>query len=143
MKSKILSSSLIFSLCIYIVYSEFVETTYLVNQGNMLTSGVEVYEDVFCNVPLSSINWGSLFPDSSKDVLTYVFNPNQLDVCLNISYGSFVPEIASNYLFLSWDYVNHSIWAYHVLGVEFTLNVSSDIQNVTDFEFTIILEAWS
>jgi hypothetical protein len=111
------------------------------NAGTVKTFGVGVYQDMDCINALSSIDWGTLEPGSSKDVTCYVRNEGSSVSTLSMYTSNWSPLNASDYLSLSWDYGGQSIDVDEVVQVTFTLSVDAGIEGITSFSFDITIAA--
>ncbi len=100
------------------------------NMGTVKTIGV------LCDT--SSIAWGWMAPSDSKTVVVNVQAAGTVNVTLVMNTTNWNPPIASAYLTVTWNYSGEIVtteWT----PVALTLTVDPTIQNVTAFNFDIIL----
>jgi len=107
--------------------------------GEVKAIGVGIYWDQSCTTEVSSIDWGILEPDSSKNVTVYIRNEGNSAANLTMNTSNWNPANASDYIDLSWDYQGQVINVNEVLEVKFTLIVSSEIQGISSFSFDIVI----
>jgi len=101
--------------------------------------GVGVYWDSGCSNKVSSIEWGSLNPGSSKTVTVYIRNEGDAAISLTLGAINWDPPTASNYMSLDWNYAGQAIAPNQVIQVTLTLSVSSSIEGITTFSFDIVI----
>lgn len=109
------------------------------SSGAVKAIGVSVYSDADCTNRLSSIDWGVLEPDESKNVISYIRNEGNSAVTVSLSTENWSPSNASSYITLSWDYSGQSINPNEAIEVTFTLAVSASVSGITDFSFDIVI----
>jgi hypothetical protein len=95
------------------------------NAGSVKTIGVGVYWDQNCANAVTSINWGIIEPGSNVNKTVYIRNEGN----------------ASSYMRLIWDYAGQTLTVNEITQVKFTLTVSSDITDITNFSFDITIAA--
>jgi len=113
----------------------------MVNTGIIKTIGINAYLDSGCTQPVSSIDWGSLSPGSTKNFVIYLKNEGNVDITFSISTENWSPASASNYISLSWSSYGVVISPGQVAEVTLTLQVSDSISGVTEFSFDIVITA--
>ena len=109
------------------------------NAGTVKAIGVGVYSDSECTSPLSSIDWGTLEPGTTKDVTCYVKNEGNSASVLSMETSNWSPPSVSDYMTLSWDYTGQPLNPDEVVEVTFTLTVSPSIDGITSFSFDIVI----
>lgn len=102
-----------------------------------------VYSDPECTVEVKEINWGSLRPGERKEYGIYVKNNGYSHFNLALSTQNWNPPTASDYISLSWDYDGRTLRSRKVLPLKLTLAVASDISEITNFSFDIVITATS
>lgn len=122
-----------------LVFGLLSASTTISNTGNVKAVGVGVYWDSGCSQEVSLIEWGSLDPGETSSVTVYVRNEGNVAVTLNMSTENWDPPEASSYITLSWDYSGQTLEPGESIGVTLTLSISSDVQNVTEFDFDIVI----
>ena len=122
-----------------LVFGLLSASTTISNTGNVKAVGVGVYWDSGCSQEVSLIEWGSLDPGETSSVTVYVRNEGNVAVTLNMSTENWDPPEASSYITLSWDYSGQTLEPGESIQVTLTLSISSDVQNVTAFDFDIVI----
>lgn len=119
-----------------------VQTSRTISSGGSVKGiGVGVYWDSACTNKVSSIDWGLLDPDSSKNVALYVRNEGNSVVVLSKATQNWNPSDASSYMTLNWDYTGQTLSVNQALRLTLTLVVSQDISEITSFSFDIMINA--
>jgi len=103
------------------------------------TVSVSVYLDKLCRKPLTSIDWGTLKPGSTKSLNIYVKNTGNTIVTLSLSAENWNPESASKYFSLTWNYKGQKLLPGRVLSLTLTLRVSPNVSGVSSFSFDIVI----
>ncbi|MEM1564341.1 MAG: hypothetical protein QW161_06700 [Candidatus Bathyarchaeia archaeon] len=105
---------------------------------------IECYWDEACTRPVTSIDWGTLYPGQTKNVLIYVLNAGGAPISLTLSTANWNPPEAELYLTLSWDYDGRLIYPRQVLPITLSLTVSLNVPTtITDFSFDIIISGYT
>jgi len=151
MKSKevIITSAMVllitYTLSLSLVSQTFPQTQTnktLSSSGTIITSAsIEVYSDYQCNYPLSNIPWGTLEPGDSQEYIIYIKNVGNTAATLGLQTSNWNPASATNYLTLSWNYLDQQINPDNSIRVRLTLNVDQDISGIETFGFNIIIVA--
>jgi archaellum component FlaG (FlaF/FlaG flagellin family) len=103
------------------------------------SANIGVYWDSLCVRNVTAIDWGTLKPGDSKTVTLYVKNTGNVAMTLSLSTAEWDPQVASTYLSLTWDHQGVIIQPNEVLPVTLTLDVSTDVQDITSFSFNIYI----
>ncbi len=98
-----------------------------------------VYWDSGCTRAVGSIDWGELFPGSSKTVDVYVRNEGNASADLSLATSDWQPSETSRYLILSWDYNGRTLNPNDAVPVALELSVSSSISGIEAFSFNIVV----
>lgn len=109
------------------------------NQGNILSISCVVQDAA--GLSITNINWGTLDPGSTTDKLVYVKNDGSVQISLSIATEAWIPVQASDYLTLSWNYTGQILNPNDQIPAILTLTVSSDVADITTFEFTTVITA--
>jgi hypothetical protein len=115
--------------------------------GNVITLGVEACWDENCENKTEQVNWGTIWPGSSKNVTFYLRSKSNVDARLNLNTTGWSPPNVSNYMNLSWNYNGTPINPHQVVQVTLTLSASPSYSfidylvtnNVKEFSFDIII----
>jgi hypothetical protein len=111
----------------------------LPNSGNVKAVGVGVYWDSSCTNETSSINWGTLAPNSTKNVMLYIKNNGTVAVTLSMATSGWNPAGAASYLTLNWNCTNYNLYHGNVVTAYLTLSVSPSVSGITSFSFDITI----
>lgn len=107
-------------------------TVYLLSTGRVVT--------VNLTCSLSEIDWGRLYPDSTKTVPVLVTSTSTgTNISLTLSTQNFNPIEAEQYLNLTWNREGAILAPGESANATLTLYVSPLIANITSFEFDILL----
>ena len=114
-------------------------STIISSRGNLRVDGVGVYEDANCSVAVKYLDWGTLEPDSVKNIILYVRNEGNHVATLFLATNNWSPVNASSYMALSWNYSGVVLSSMENIGVMLTLSISSAVKNIVDFSFDVII----
>ncbi|MGB9693302.1 MAG: hypothetical protein ACPLYF_00495 [Fervidobacterium sp.] len=107
--------------------------------GNIQTISVQIKDDNG-NI-LTSIDWGTLTPNSTKNFHVFAINNGTVPITLNLLTENWNPTNASNFISLSWDYLGDTINPGMQHPIIFTLTVNPDVSNISSFSFDIVIQA--
>jgi hypothetical protein len=113
--------------------------TIITGRGNLRVEGVGVYHDADCSFSVTFLDWGTVEPDSTKDISLYVRNEGNYVASLFLMTNDWDPVNASDYMSLSWDYDGRTLGPMESIGVTLALSVSADAKNIDSFSFKVIL----
>lgn len=103
-------------------------------------NGVGVYWDSNCNNRVTSIDWDTLKPGSSKNIGVYVQNEESEPMFLIMSTKDWYPYGATKYINLEWDYtMGQRLNSSEVLPIVLTLSISRHIEGISNFNFNIVI----
>lgn len=117
-------------------------TQTLSNSGSIqiqTTADIGIYSDSACNMPKTSLTWGTLQPGENKTQECYIKNEGTVAVILSMYANNWEPDNADDYIDLGWDYSGTPIAAEATVHVTFTLSVDSSITGITSFNFDITI----
>jgi len=103
--------------------------------------GIGVYWDSYCSDPISSVDWGSMKPGSSQNIIIYVRNEGNESVTLSIATSNWNPPEAADFIHLSWDYTGEIIEESQVIPVTLSLYVDVGIKGISSIAFDAMLVA--
>jgi hypothetical protein len=110
------------------------------NVGTLkLSVGVGVYSDNSFTNKITTIDWGTLDPGTTKSFSVYIRNEGSSALTLSMSASNWNPSTASNYLTLTWSYTGQTVNSNGYVQVIFTLAVSESITGISSFNFDINL----
>jgi hypothetical protein len=117
--------------------------------GNVITLGVEAYWDENCENRTEKVDWGMIWPGSSRNVTFYLRSISNVDARLSLNTRNWSPANVSDYMNLSWNYNGMPINRNQVVQVTLSLSASSShpfinyviANNIKEFSFDIIIDA--
>ncbi len=122
-----------------VAFAALTSTRTLQNTGSIKAVGVYVYSDSACTQNISSIDWSTLTPGTSKNVTVYVRNEGTTPVTLTMTTSHWSPSNAPTYLSLAWNRQNYKLLADASVRAIFTLTVLSSTTGITSFSFDITI----
>lgn len=104
---------------------------------------IGIYFDSDCNEEnkVNSISWGSLEPGSVKNHPVYLKNKGNTATTLTLGTDSWSSSEAQSNMDLTWNYNDTPINPNEIRLVTLSLSVDSDIADVADFSFDIVIIA--
>ncbi len=121
------------------IYGLLTGTRTISSTGSIKTIGVKVYSDSACTNEVSSIDWGTVEPGSTKDTTVYIKNTGNAAVTLSLGTENWSPSSASGYMKLTWNYDGQSISPNANVQTKLTLTVFANATGVTSFSFDILI----
>ena len=117
--------------------------------GTIKTLGVEAYWDENLENKTETINWGTIWPGSSKNFTFYLRSISNTETTLLLNSTNWNPANISEYMNLSWNYNGTILHPSETIQVTLTLTTSSSntfllyliTNDVTDFNFDINISA--
>ena len=109
------------------------------NQARLVVIGIAVYRDITATKPCESIDWGALRPGESKTVIVYVKNTGDDPITGSFITKNWDPLEAGSFISLAWDFGEEPLLPGRIRTTAFTLTVSADIHDITNFHFTIVV----
>lgn len=88
---------------------------------------------------VTTIDWGYLEPDSTQDLTIYIKNEGTKPMALNLTTEGWIPVTAPTFITLDWDQEGAQVTAYTVVETTLTLSVSSEISQITSFNFNMTI----
>ena len=121
------------------IFGMLTSTVQIQNAGTIKAVGVGVYWDSSCTNETTSIPWGMLDPGSNRTFTVYIRNEGNTAESLSLNTENWNPTNAQNYITLSWNYDGTVLSPDQVVEVNLTLSVSSSIEGIENFRFTIVI----
>jgi hypothetical protein len=117
--------------------------------GNVITIDLEAYWDKNCENETKQVDWGIIWPGSSKNVTFYLRSISNVNTRLNFNTTNWDPADISDYINLSWNYDGTPINPQEVVQVTLILSASSSYSfmeylvtnNIIEFSFDINIDA--
>lgn len=115
--------------------------------GTIKTLGVEAYWDENLENKTETINWGTIWPGSSKNFTVYLRSISNTETTLLLNATNWNPANISEFMNLSWNYTNTTLYPGETIQVTLTLTTSSSntfllyliTNDVKEFSFDIII----
>ena len=135
----LLASAVIGAGCLFI-------TGYLGSSPRTSVSAVEayyigVYWDEWCTSPVDSIEWGDVYPGSSKTASIFVVNEADRDMSISLDTSDWTPPQASEHMSLQWNHTGTPLRPGESSLTTLRLSVSPLVKGIDDFDFKIVLSA--
>jgi len=111
------------------------------NVGKIRAIGFDVFADRNCTAPLTQIDWGLLSPGEMALFTMYARNSGNVNITLSYNTTGWNPVNASAFLLVAWNYSGQMIKPLEVVAVSTTLTVSPSISGVTNFSYTMNIQA--
>jgi len=127
--------------CLICILLSSIMTNRTARVSAVTASGVGVYWDSNLSNSVSSINWETLTPGSTKSKVVYVRNEAEEPAYLRLATANWDPSETSGYLNLGWDYSGQQMSPDENLKISLTLSLSRNIKGVSSFSFDIIIKA--
>ena len=108
-------------------------------KGKSKAIGIRIYPGNEWKTQLSSIDWGTLEPGSSKNFTCYIRNEDKKTALTPSMYPSnWNPSNASDHIILSWNFNGQPINPREAVQITFTLTISHNFTGTFNFDTTII-----
>ena len=127
------------SIFLTLVTAGIINTQTIPSDGTVTTVNVGVYSDDQCTQNCTSISWGTIYPNDSINRTIYVKNTGTVPITLSMSAGSWDPTDADDYLTLDWDQEGRELIVGESISANLTLTVASDTDDLTNFNFNIVI----
>lgn len=90
---------------------------------------------------VETINWGSLYPDSSRTYTISIYNDHPENTMeLYFTTSNWNPKEAQNYITIKWDLEEATkLSPKNLIRVTLILTISEDVKDITDFSFDITI----
>jgi len=140
------TATILISSSISILLSRFSNLT-IPGIGTIKTIGVEAYWDLNCENKTETIDWGTIWAGSSKNVTLYMRSVSNFEATLYLNATNWNPANISDYMNLSWNYNGTTVHPDDTIQVTLTLSASSSdsfihyliTNDVKDFSFDIVI----
>jgi len=120
------------------VWAVLVTSRTIPNNGSVTAVGVLVYWDSGCTNQTTSINWGTVDPNSTKSYTIYIKNNGTAPERLGMTTTGWTPSGAQSSISLAWNRGNYLLNPSATVSAILTLSVSSSV-SVVDFNFNIVI----
>jgi hypothetical protein len=102
-----------------------IDNLYVPSLGTIKTIGVEAYWDSSCENKTETIDWGTIWPGSTKNVSFYLLSISNFEAILNLYTTNWNPANISDFMDLSWNYNGTLLNPGEIIPVTLTLSASS------------------
>lgn len=117
--------------------------------GTVKTIGVEAYWDENLENKTNAVDWGIIWPGSTKNVTFYLQSKSNVKIKLLLNTTNWNPPNISQYMNLSWNYNGTPIHPSEVVRVTINLSTHSSssfikyliINDMKDFNFDLVIYA--
>lgn len=125
----------------YTTYGALTVNKNLSSEGSIIVSAdLGVYSDSTCQIPITTIDWGSLSPGESVTKTVYIKNTGSgISLNLSMSPSNWNPANVDNYMTLTWDPTVPTLAPGASTAATLTLTVSSSIIDITTFDVQITI----
>ena len=118
-----------------------VVTLQLRGYGKIRTIGLEAYADYTGKIKVTEINWGMLSPGEVGQATLFLKNPGNSPVNLTLLSENWTPDNAENFIMLTWNWDMSPLNSSETREFHLYLTVASEIHDIEEFSFDIILIA--
>jgi hypothetical protein len=99
-----------------------------------------VYRDRACTQPLSSLNWGTCYPEQNKTMTVYIKNLGTLNITVSIRTDNWVPTNAESHYILYANGDGTTLSPNDTVAITFNLYSRSTASQINAFTFDIIIQ---
>jgi hypothetical protein len=107
--------------------------------GSIKTVDFRVYWDRSCTNRTSTINWGTMEPNTTKSFTVYVKNTGTIPERLSMRTSNWNPTNAQKYVTLTWDRENSILNRASSITATLTIRMSSNVTSLAEFNFDIAI----
>jgi len=132
-------SVIFFLLLVFLFLFSYVEIANPLPNTTIKTEGlIGVYQDEECTVPLTSINWGTIYMWQTKTVKAYIKNLADYPMNLTLYIVRWKPQQITSVLRAGWLLTNTTLSAFEVRETNFFLECYDVLRNVRSVEFSFV-----
>jgi hypothetical protein len=107
--------------------------------GTLTAVNVEIFNDLECTKPCTTVDVGAVNPGSSALQDIYIKNTGTVPVTLSMATSNWSPANAGSYLDLSWDRSGYVLGVGSVVEATLTLTAASDTGSLTTFSVSVTI----
>ncbi len=107
--------------------------------GAITGVNVELYSDMYCTVPCTSLNAGTIAPGASVTQNIYVKNSGTVAMTLSMAVSAWNPSNAGSYLTLSWNRASYVLAANSSVQATLTLTAAANTGTLTTFSCNVTI----
>ena len=109
------------------------------SSGTITSVNVDVYSDITCTEPLTSLSWGTIAPGDSVNQSIYIKNTGNTQITLSMSTANWDPAGAEGFITITWDKSGASLDAEQIIEATLTLSVDASMSGIEDFSVEIVI----
>jgi len=109
--------------------------------GRIKGVGASIWADANATLGIEFIDWGTLEPGETKDLVVYIRSEGNVPMNLTMYTELWEPVETESFVTLLWDAEDAVIQPEEIRMVTFTLVISSDIEGIDNFSFDIVVVA--
>jgi len=107
--------------------------------GTLTAVNVEIYHDLECTQPCTTVDVGAVNPGSSAPQDIYIKNTGTVPVTLSMATSNWNPANADSYLDLSWNRPDYDLGVGSVVQATLTLTAASNTGSLTAFSVSVTI----
>ena len=111
----------------------------ITSSGTVTAINVGVYSDSACTNELTALDWGTISPGDSEEIIIYVKNTGNAQITLSMTTTNWTPSNADGPITLLWDNEDAILNPSGVAAATLTLSVSESIDGITNFSFDMVI----
>jgi archaellum component FlaG (FlaF/FlaG flagellin family) len=109
------------------------------SSGSVTAVNVGVYSNYACTQNLTSINWGTISPNSSSTKTIYIKNTGNTQLTLGMTKTNWNPVSADGLITVTWNREGTNLNPGQVSTATLTLSISESISGITDFNVDVVI----
>ena len=113
-------------------------TRYIHANGTVVIVSVQVYWDLGCTVVMTQLDWGKVNPGYTYNQTGYVRNEGNVPINVTFCSTNWNPPEADEYIDFRCS-TEYDIALNEIRPLNFQLVIDSNIQNITNFSFDIVV----
>jgi hypothetical protein len=107
--------------------------------GTVNSTNCDVFSDDACTTSLTSLNWGTVSPGGSVTKTIYIKNTGNIPITLSMTKAGWNPASANGPISITWNREGYTYDPSAVASATLTLNVSSSINGISNFNVDILI----
>jgi len=121
------------------ILGQFSSLRLIGSTGKVTFRGVGVYWDANCSSRVDSLDWESVAPGSNVTKTVFIRNEGNEESDLFLNTTNWSPSNAADYITLTWDYNDYTLYPGQTREVMLTLSIALITEGIKDFNFDIII----
>ena len=143
-RKAVIPIALAIALLAYGYIDAIMHTTFSVpNKARVKGVGVSIWWDYNCTKTVDEIDWGTIEPNETKTTPLFFRSRSNVNVTLWLTTENWVPENATEYMNVSWNYTGDPLEPKTVMAIELYLHVAHNVtgSGIDHFSFDIRIYA--